>query len=323
MFFHSVAVQGGTPALDCIPAAGSIILDSMSSDFYVKAAELAAQRKSFAVATVIDVEGSSSARRGSRAIIDAQGKLLFGWVGGGCAESAVRSEALRSLEIQQPIVITLDMTDEVLGVGMPCGGKMDVYIEPVLPKLDLLIAGHGRIAETLALFANVLGFRVVINDPGAERSSFPYADRLVAEDFDLTQTPIGPDTYVVIATQHKNDHLWLQRALDGQAAYVALVASQHRAGIVLDYLTAEGVPQEKLARIATPAGLDLHAATPEEIALSIMSHIVALRRGGTGRPLSLLSTGSDSQNAESHQEERVVHHSEDRVISQCDVPEKD
>jgi xanthine dehydrogenase accessory factor len=282
-------------------------------DLYAKAAEFAAQGKAFAVATVVRVEGSSSARRGSKAIIDADGKLVFGWIGGGCAESAVRSEALRCLELGQPLVITLDMTDELLGVGMPCGGKMDVYIEPVAPEPELLIAGHGRIAETLAALGHVLGFRIIVNDPGADQATFPQAERVIAEDFDLTQTPVGPNTYVVIATQHKNDHRWLQNALEGDAAYVALVASQHRAKLVLDYLAAEGVPAGKLARIFAPAGLDLGAANPEEIALSIMSQIVALRRGGTSRPLHLKDTNADLE----------ANRASDKVISQCDRHTKD
>ena len=279
-------------------------------DIYAKAAELTAQGRAFAVATVVRVEGSSSARRGSKAIIDAEGKLLLGWVGGGCAESAVRGEALRSLELGQPVVITLDMTDELLGVGMPCGGKMDVYIEPVVPRPELLIAGHGRIAEALAGFAHMVGFRVAVNDPGVEPAAFPQAERVIAEDFDLNQTPIGPNTYVVIATQHKNDHRWLQKALEGEAAYVALVASQHRAKLVLDFLAAEGTSAEKLAKIYAPAGFDLGAATPEEIALSIMSQIVALRRGGTSRPLHL--KGTDAQIDKTG--------TSDKIMTQCDVP---
>ena len=271
--------------------------------FFAKAAELTDQGRCFAIATVVRVEGSSSARRGSKAIIDSNGRLLMGWGGGGCAESAVRSEALRCLELKQPALITLDMTDEVLGVGMPCGGKMDVYIEPVVPKPELLIAGHSRIAETLAAFAHILGFRVVVNDPGAEPGAFPQAERVIAEDFDLNESPIGPNTYVVIATQHKNDHRWLQKALDGEAAYVALVASQHRAKLVLDYLAAEGTPTDKLAKIYAPAGLDLGAAIPEEIALSIMSQIVALRRGSTNCTLH----GKQWEDGG------------DRVITQCDV----
>jgi xanthine dehydrogenase accessory factor len=288
----------------------TIIRGDAAVDFFSKAAELTDQGRCFAIATVVRVEGSSSARRGSKAIIDSHGKLLVGWVGGGCAESAVRSEALRCLELQQPAIITLDMTDEVLGVGMPCGGKMDVYIEPVVPKPELLIAGHSRIAETLAAFAHILGFRVVVNDPGAEPAAFPQAERVIAEDFDLNESPIGPNTYVVIATQHKNDHRWLQKALDGEAAYVALVASQHRAKLVLDYLAAEGTPADKLAKIYAPAGLDLGAAIPEEIALSIMSQIVALRRGSTNCSLRGKQSGDESDK----------HHPDERVIRQCDVP---
>jgi len=288
-------------------------------EFHAQAAELSAQGKAFAVATVVRVEGSSSARRGSKAIIDAQGNLVLGWVGGGCAESAVRNEALRCLKLGQPLIIDLDMTDEILGVGMPCGGKMEVYIEPILPNPDLLIAGHGRIAETLAAFADQLDFRVIVSDPGAERSAFPHAERVIAEDFDLSQTPIGRNTYVVIATQHKNDHLWLRKALEVEAAYVALIASRHRAKLVLDYLAAEGVSDEKIARIFSPAGLDLGAVTPEEIALSIMSQIVALRRGGSAQSLTL-----KEEAAEAHGETSQTHsypEDTDRTLRQCDRPE--
>jgi xanthine dehydrogenase accessory factor len=177
-------------------------------------------------------------------------------------------------------MITVDMSDEQLGVGMPCGGTMDIFIEPVLPKPELLIVGHGRIAETLATLGDMMGFTITVNDPGADRSSFPQAERLVTEDFDLTETPIGPKSFVVIATQHKRDHLWLEKALEGKAAYVALIASHHRAKLVLDYLRAGGVSEDKIATVYAPAGLHLGAATPEEIALSVMSQMVALRRGG-------------------------------------------
>ena len=225
--------------------------------------------------------------RGSKAIIDSQGKLLVGWVGGGCAESAVKSQALACMETERPQLITLDLRDEQLGVGMPCGGKMDVFIEPVLPKPELLIVGHGRIAEALATLGHLMGFSITVNDPAADLASFPNASRLVTEDFDLTETPIGPKTFVVIATQHKRDHLWLQKALEGNAAYVALIASRHRSKLVLDFLGASGLPEEKIAAVWAPAGLDLGATTPEEIALSIVSQMVALRRGGSIAPLTL------------------------------------
>jgi xanthine dehydrogenase accessory factor len=268
----------------------------MPDDFYSQAAQFIAEGKAFAVATVVRVEGSSSARRGSKAIIDSQGKLVTGWVGGGCAESAVKSEALNCMETGRPQLITLDMRDEELGVGMPCGGKMEVFIEPALPKPELLIVGHGRIAETLAAIGHLMGFGITVNDPAADAKAFPNASRLVIEDFDLTETPIGPKTFVVIATQHKRDHLWLQKALEGNAAYVALVASRHRAKLVLDYLAVAGILEQKIASVRAPAGLDLGAATPEEIALSIISEMVALRRGASATPMGLKESDLEPTN---------------------------
>src|SRR6516162_9845627 len=151
----------------------------MYSGLYSKMAELTAEGKSFALATVVRVSGSSSAKQGSKAIIDSQGQIAAGWIGGGCAETAVRTEALKCIQQQRPLLITLDMTDELLGVGMPCGGKMDVYIEPVLPKPELLVAGHGRNAEALTTLGHLLGFPVIVNDPGADPASFPNAERVV------------------------------------------------------------------------------------------------------------------------------------------------
>jgi xanthine dehydrogenase accessory factor len=155
------------------------------------------------------------------------------------------------------------------------------------PGPNLLIVGHGGIAETLCALGHLMGFAVTVNDPTADATNFPQAAKLVTEDFELTETPIGTNTYAVIATQHKRDHLWLQKALAGNAAYVALIASRHRSKLVLDYVSAAGVPAAKIATVFAPAGIDLGAATPAEIALSIMSQIVALRRRRTTRILSL------------------------------------
>ncbi|MBZ5531523.1 MAG: XdhC family protein [Acidobacteriia bacterium] len=293
----------------------------MSHDLYRRAGELATQRQPFALATVVRVEGSSSAKRGAKALIDAKGNIVTGWVGGGCAESAVRSEAVKCIRSEQPALITLDMQDEVLGVGMPCGGMMDVYIEPVVPQRELVIAGHGRIAETLAALGHLMNFSVTVHDPSADRSKFPNAHRIINQDFDVKEVTFGPRTFVVIATLHKNDHLWLQRALEsktgeGGAAYVALVASAHRSRLVLDYLLAEGVSPEKVESVWAPAGLDLGAASPEEIALSIMGQIVALTRGGNARPLK-----QNKDHAE--QAEAPAESSADKVIRQCEANPKD
>jgi xanthine dehydrogenase accessory factor len=152
----------------------------------------------------------------------------------------------------------------------------------------------------------LMNFAVTVHDPSANREKFSEV-RIVNKDFAISEIAFGPSTYVVIATLHKNDHLWLQRALEGKAAYVALIASAHRSRLVLDYLLAEGIPAEKVERVWAPAGLDLGAAGPEEIALSIMSQIVALRRGGNAASLKERANSMEHSGAA------------DKVIRQCDV----
>jgi len=183
---------------------------------------------------------------------------------------------------------------------------MDVYIEPVLPKPELLILGHGRIAETIAALANRVNFTVTVDDPLASRQSFPDADVLVTDDIDLSAAKIDSETFVVIATQHKGDHLWLERAIDAGAAYIALISSHHRAALVLDYLAANGVAREKLDHVWAPAGLDLGAANPEEIALSVVSQMVAVRRGGNGAPVKYKEDTHSESNSS-------------KLITECDV----
>jgi xanthine dehydrogenase accessory factor len=259
----------------------------MSQQFFAKLSELSSSNQSFAVATVIETIGSASAKPGFKAIIDSRGRMILGWVGGGCAESAVRQEALASIKDGKTRVITLDLNDEVFGVGMPCGGAMKVYIEPFLPKPELVIAGHGRIAEMLAQLGALVGFSVIVADPGATPEAFPTASRLIATDLNSAEIQIGANSYVVIATQHKGDHLAIKKALEGHPLYIALIASRKRSQLVSDYLRAAGVLPEQTTelRVRAPAGLDIGAQTPEEIALSIISEAVTVRRGGTGRPL--------------------------------------
>ena len=249
--------------------------------------ELSLRGTPFAIATVIEIEGSGSAKPGSKALIDGNARVILGWVGGGCVENMVRQEAMESIGDGRPRIVTVDLTDEVFGVGMPCGGMMKVYIEPVLPPPQLVIAGHGRIAETLAVLGQIAGFSVTVADPGATCEAFPTADRLVNAGFHSAEVDVGTRTYVVVATQHKGDHLSIKKAIEGGAAYIALVASKTRAQLVFDYLAAAGIDQSKLAqaRVRAPAGLDIGAQTPEEIALSIMSEIVLVRRGGSGRTM--------------------------------------
>ncbi len=246
-----------------------------------------ARGEACAIATVVEATGSTSGRCGDKAVIDAAGGIAAGWVGGGCAEATIRQVALECLRDAQARLVTLDLDDEVLGVGMPCGGSMRVFVEPVLAQPTLWLLGHGRVVETLCRFGARLGFRVVVHDePPPDPRHFPDAAVLIGED-DLYErlTPAAADC-VVIATQHKGDHLSAVRALRSPAAHVALIASRTRTRLIRDFLRDEGFSESELARLHAPAGLDLGARTPDEIALSVLAETVMRRRGGTGRPLT-------------------------------------
>ena len=236
----------------------------------------------YAVATVVETIGSVSAKTGSKAVIDHDGNVVAGWVGGGCAESTAVEAGLNAIESGDTVVIDIDLDDEVLGAGMPCGGKMRVYVEPVLPKPTLWIMGHGGVAEALCRLGSMMGLNVVVNDPIISREKFPDATQLISDDIDYEQLNPLPGDYVVIATQHKGDHESMQRALQSKAEYIALIASRKRARLVMDYLRHEGFGEEQLARVMAPSGLDLNPRSPEEIALCVMSEIVMVRRGGSG-----------------------------------------
>ena len=244
--------------------------------------------ESCVVATVVSVDGSASAQPGAKALFDARGELVFGWVGGGCAETTVRDEALRALADRRPRMLRLDLEDEVLGVGMPCGGFMDLYIEPVLPPSKLLILGHGLIAETLASLGRLLEFHVTVNDPLASAERFPRADVRVTADPDYAKVQGGADTYAVITTQHKSDYEALSAVLAAHPAYVGLVASRKRSALLLERLHEDGYSADDLRSVAAPCGLDLAARTPQAIALSILSEILQRRAGteSSGRPLA-------------------------------------
>ena len=260
----------------------------MSNEFFEKLAELNAAEVPFAVATVIKISGSVSAKTGAKSIIDSKGVTLYGWVGGGCAEEAVREAALESLRDGQTRIVPLDLDDEILGIGMPCGGTMEVYVEPYKPRPELMIIGHGRIAEVLAQLAHTVHFSITVNDSGASREAFPMAEHLITSDLDFSKMQVGPQTYVVVVTQHKGDQHSIKKALEGDGPYIGLVASTKRAKLVFEYLLDEGVSPEDLKRVHSPAGLDFAGTTPEEIALSIVGEMVLIRRGGSGKSMMKL-----------------------------------
>jgi len=156
-------------------------------------------------------------------------------------------------------------------------GALEIFVEPFLPRPELLVIGETPVAQALARFGALLDFSVCVSDPAATRERFPDADTLNA-DLEAVRTRISPRSYVVVATQGAYDEEALAAVIDTSACYFGLVASGKRAATIFQYLRDKGVQPELLQRVKCPAGLQLGAVTPPEIAFSIMGEILELRR---------------------------------------------
>jgi xanthine dehydrogenase accessory factor len=269
-------------------------VDFAGADVLSVTAQLMEVREPFALSIVVEARGSTSARVGAKAVFNREGDVICGWVGGGCAESTIAHAAIESLETETPQVVEVDLDDEVLGAGMPCGGSMRVYVEPVVPRSTLWILGHGRVAECLCHLGALMSFDVVVNDPLVSPDRYPGAMRLITDDADYGALRPTPTDFVVIATQHRGDHESLRRLLASDVAYIALIAGRKRTNLVIEYLRAQGFDQPALGRIRAPAGIDIGARTAEEMALSVIGEAVLVRRSRAAQRASGVATSKPS-----------------------------
>lgn len=237
------------------------------SEVLVEAGRLAADGKPYALATVVRVVRPASTRRGDRALVTPDGTLA-GWVGGACSEPIVVREALRALADGEPRLVHIGPAgsgagapDDVVVAESRCAseGVVEVLIEPELPGPLLAVLGEGVAGRTLSQLARIVGWRV-------------------ADQLDPAQRPDA----VVVATMGHGDEDALASALKAEVGYVGLVASARRAAVVLDALRAQGVTDDDLARVRSPAGRDLGPSTQEEIAVAILAELVDWRHGLAG-----------------------------------------
>ena len=256
----------------------------MRRDVLTRAAELAARDEPFVLATVVRRLPASAAQAGDAALVTAGGDF-HGWLGGSCTQPVVVREALAVLAAGEPALIALspnpaaERRPGVKVFPMTChsGGTVDIYLEPVLPARRFVVFGHSPVALALARAAAATGFAVDAVDPVADRASFPEAARVVT-DLAALAPAAGAAPVAVIATLGDGDEDAIAAALRLAPAYLGVVASAIRFGELRERLRARGVPDADLARIHSPAGLDIGARTPEEIVVSILAEVVAERR---------------------------------------------
>jgi xanthine dehydrogenase accessory factor len=254
--------------------------------------------RAFALATVVRTVAATAAKPGAKAVILADGSIEGGWIGGGCARSAVLKAAQAALQDGHPRLVSIQPMDLLKDQGLrpgderagiafaknmcPSQGTMDVFVEPFLPRPQLVVCGSSPVALALARQAAGLGFALAVSAPPAEQAGFAGLRGRTFDEFDLSELPPG-ERFVVVATQGRGDGPALKAALAVEAAYVAFVGSPAKAAALRAQMAAEGVPAGRLETLRAPAGLDLGAISPEEIALSILAEIVQLRRHGQRR----------------------------------------
>ncbi len=235
-----------------------------------RADELRAARAPFVVATVVRAQRPTSVHMGDAALVLGDG-TIEGFVGGTCAEQSVRLHALRALETGEALLLRILPGDGEAPESDPparvtvqnmclSGGSLEIFIEPMLASPRVLVVGETPIASAVARM-------------GAELD----LDMVAVAGADVQPAP--DDLALVVAAHGRDELSALQRGLEAGLPYVGLVASRVRGSAVVAELQAEGLAEDRLARLETPAGLDLGARTPEEIALSILARIVAVRRG--------------------------------------------
>ena len=251
----------------------------------------------FALATVVRTVAATAAKAGAKAVILADGTITEGWIGGGCARAAVLKAARDALADGRSRLVSVQPPDALDEHGHTAGeeregvrfasnmcpsqGTMDIFVEPVLPRPQVVICGSSPVAVALADLARQVGFAVTVCAPAAEQTAFADVDARI-EGYALPVERTGA-RYVVVSTQGRGDEAALLAALAVDADYVAFVGSRRKAETLKRTLAARGVAAEQLSRLKAPAGLDLGAITPDEIAVSILAEIIRVRRGNEAR----------------------------------------
>ena len=266
----------------------------MQTDFYDQVQTLRNGGQPFVIATVVRAEKPTSAKTGAKAMITEDG-ALSGWIGGSCAEPTVKREAKKALQDGQPRLLRLCPPEKmgqapqegVIEIALTCisGGTLEIYLEPQLAQPHLVVIGHLATAEALVRLGKDLGWRVSVMGLEVTRQRFPQADHTF-DQLDFAQIPITKNSYIVVASHGNYDEDMLVAALQSISPYVALIASKKRAGAILQYLKEASLTDEQITRLKYPAGLDLGAVTPEEIALSILAEIVQRRQSPVSNPPS-------------------------------------
>jgi len=248
-------------------------------EFYERLPALLARHGTFAIATVVQVAGSSPRDEGAKMVVLPDGAIL-GTLGGGSLEAGVIQDAQECLRSQTPALKGYDLTES--GLGMKCGGRVQVYIEPVCPARRLVIFGGGHVGKAVARLAHETGFATEVVDDRPEHlapAAYPEGVRLtkIGADFREGYEAPGARDFAVVVTRQADLDADLAGRCAGTCAYTGVMGSLKKRAFIRRRLSDAGVPEEVIAKIHCPMGLDIGSDTPVEIAFSVLAELIALR----------------------------------------------
>jgi len=259
----------------------------MNREVFAAVADALERGEPAALVTIVSTTGSTPQRVGAKMLVFGDGRIV-GTIGGGCYENDAFGKAREAILSRAPLLIHYELDDDFAQeTGLICGGQMDVYIEPIEPSPELFIVGAGHVGFHLARIAQEVGFRVHVADDRekfANAERFPTAAEIVVEDIPawIARTAIPAHAYVVIVTRgHTNDLEALRALAPRDLRYLGLIGSRAKVARIYDELSAAQMPAETLQRVHAPIGLDIGAVTPQEIAVSILAELIAVKHGKT------------------------------------------
>jgi xanthine dehydrogenase accessory factor len=255
----------------------------MLDEFLEHIKELEKKNEPFAMAVVVRREAPSSGKVGDKAVINKFGEI-FGWVGGGCVKGIIIKEAEDAMKSGKARLVKIGKSIEqskqegIMEYKMTCQseGTVEVFIEPVLPVPHLVVMGKSAIAKALVKLAGTIGFRISGVAEGANLQTFEKVDELITQ-ISLTNVKTTPASFIVVATQGEQDEKALEEALKKESAYVGFVASKKKRISLMKYLVDAGFDKSTIDAIKSPAGIDINAKSPDEIAISILAEIIQLQ----------------------------------------------
>jgi xanthine dehydrogenase accessory factor len=253
-------------------------------DLFDEIVSLRRKGQKCALATIVDVNGSIPSHESAKMLVREDGSIM-GTIGGGCVEAEVWNAAREVMETEQPRMLKFSLGQKAAyDTGLICGGQLQVFVDPIVPRPQVFLFGAGHVSKGISKVAHLAGFSTVIIDDREQysnRERFPEAEAVYADEYEkvFPQLDINSSSYLIIVTRgHRDDMRVLRWAISTPARYVSMIGSKRKVLSVMEELIKEGTPREAFDRLYAPMGLEIGALSPEEIAVSVVAEMIAVRR---------------------------------------------